>query len=93
MNYGELIRLGFVALKEAFKFIKENQSSVNIEQRMNELEGDVYALQGYTEKLCLQLNDEKSGRLREEADRIKAEMKVKELQHELTNLQKYLQGE
>ena len=30
MNYGELIRLGFVALKEAFKFIKENQSSVNI---------------------------------------------------------------
>jgi hypothetical protein len=41
--------LGFVALKEAFKFIKENQSSVNIEQRMNELEGDVYALQGYTE--------------------------------------------
>lgn len=93
MNYDELIRLGFVALKEAFKFIKENQSSVNIEQRMNELEGDVYALQGYTEKLCLQLNDEKSGRLREEADRIKAEMKVKELQHELTNLQKYLQGE
>ncbi len=93
MNYGELIRLGFVALKEAFKFIKENQSSVNIEQRMNELEGDVYALQGYTEKLCLQLNDEKAGRLREEADRIKAEMRVKELQHELTNLQKYLQGE
>lgn len=93
MNYGELIRLGFVALKEAFKFIRENQSSVNIEQRMNELEGDVYALQGYTEKLCLQLNDEKAGRLREEADRIKAEMKVKELQHELTNLQKYLQGE
>lgn len=93
MNYGELIRLGFVALKEAFKFIKENQSSVSIEQRMNELEGDVYALQGYTEKLCLQLNDEKAGRLREEADRIKAEMKVKELQHELTNLQKYLQGE
>lgn len=93
MNYGELIRLGFVALKEAFKFIKENQSSVNIEQRMNELEGDVYALQGYTEKLCLQLNDEKAGRMREEADRIKAEMKVKELQHELTNLQKYLQGE
>lgn len=93
MNYGELIRLGFVALKEAFKFIKENQSSVNIEQRINELEGDVYALQGYTEKLCLQLNDEKAGRLREEADRIQAEMKVKELQHELTNLQKYLQGE
>jgi septation ring formation regulator EzrA len=86
MNYGELIRLGFVALKEAFKFIKENQSSVNIEQRMNELEGDVYALQGYTEKLTLQLNDEKAGRLQ-------AENKVKELQHEIDGLNKYFKGE
>lgn len=93
MNYGELIRLGFIALKEAFKFIKENQSSVNIEQRMNELEGDVYALQGYTEKLVLQLNDEKAGRLKEEQDRIKAEMKVSELQHEIDGLNKYFKGE
>jgi septation ring formation regulator EzrA len=86
MNYGELIRLGFVALKEAFKFIKENQSSVNIEQRMNELEGDIYALQGYTEKLVLQLNDEKAGRLQ-------AENKVRELQHEIDGLNKYFKGE
>lgn len=96
----ELIKNGIKALIENIDFTGKNSSSVNIEQRMNEMLGDVYALEGYAEKMNNELNETKVKALNFENRAISAELKVdqlenkvKELQHEIDELNKYFKGE
>jgi predicted nucleic acid-binding Zn-ribbon protein len=100
----ELAKTGIKALIENIDFTSKNASSVNVEQRMNEMRGDMYALDGYLDKMKAELDEAKIMIINVErkacdfeARAVKAEMradiaenKAKELQHELTNLQKYL---
>ena len=86
MNYIELIKLGFAAIKEILNFTRQNQSSVNIEATVNEIEGKLYAMEGYTEKIKLENDDLK-------VDKVRLSNELKEVRHELEQLQKYLKGE
>lgn len=96
----ELAKTGIKALIENIDFTSKNASSVNVEQRMNEMRGDMYALDGYLDKMKAELDETKVKNLKLEARAIDAELKadyaenkIKELQHEIDGLNKYFKGE
>ena len=103
----ELAKKGIKALIENIDFTVQNASSVNIEQRMNEMRGDVYAFSGYVDKMKSELDNakittinmerkatEQEGRaIIAELRADKAENRAKELEHEIDELQKYFKGE
>lgn len=96
----ELAKTGIKALIENIDFTSKNASSVNVEQRMNEMRGDMYALDGYLDKIKAELDETKVKNLKLETRAIDAELKadyaenkIKELQHEIDGLNKYFKGE
>lgn len=89
----ELAKKGIKALIESIDFNIQNAKSVNVEASMNEMRGQVYALEGYFDKLKAENDDLKVDKIKLEMKADRAEQKVKELQHEIDELNKYFKGE
>ena len=86
MNWKEIFRGLFMGITEVIEFAKKNSSSVNIEATLNEVEGKQYALKGYVEKVLMENDDLK-------VDKVRLTNDLKEVRHELEQLQKYFKGE
>jgi hypothetical protein len=86
MNWKEIFRGLFAGITEVIEFAKKNSSSVNIEATLNEVEGKQYALKGYVEKVLMENDDLK-------VDKVRLTNDLKEVRHELEQLQKYFKGE
>ena len=93
MNYIEFIRLGILGIKEILCFARDNSTSVNVQATANEIEGKLYAIEGYTEKIKLENDDLKVCVIKQEMRADRAEQRAKELEKEVEGLQQYFKGE